>query len=264
MPAGRLTPSPLRWTKNFIFGGYLGEHLLPYRAKEPGIVILPLKNGELLSTEDASREVGLSDWWSEAESLWEENKKEGTIYSLSERIDFHNQLTAQLGKPGGYLVMYPKSGNNIAAAWVPVDGSLVDHKAYWMHTGSLAEARYLTGIFNSETLAERVRPLQAVGLFGARDFDKYVFAIEYGLYDDTDANHQELVRLVEHAEMVAAKVDLDGAKTFQAERKRIREAMDKDGVAADIESVVMRILPEFSLDDDEADESSPDPDSSLF
>ena len=160
--------------------------------------------------------------------------------------------------------MYPKSGNNIAAAWVPVDGSLVDHKAYWMHTGSLAEARYLTGIFNSETLAERVRPLQAVGLFGARDFDKYVFAIEYGLYDDTDVNHQELVRLVEHAEMVAAKVDLDGAKTFQAERKRIREAMDKDGVAADIESVVMRILPEFSLDDDEADESSPDPDSSLF
>lgn len=250
--------------QEFIFGGYLGEHLLPYRAKEPGMVILPLKNGELLSTEDASREVGLSDWWSEAESLWEENKKEGTIYSLSERIDFHNQLTAQLGKPGGYLVMYPKSGNNIAAAWVPVDGSLVDHKAYWMHTGSLAEARYLTGIFNSETLAERVRPLQAVGLFGARDFDKYVFAIEYGLYDDTDVNHQELVRLVEHAEMVAAKVDLDGAKTFQAERKRIREAMDKDGVAADIESVVMRILPEFSLDDDEADESSPDPDSSLF
>ena len=35
----------------------------------------------------------------------------------------------------------------------------------------LNEARYLTAILNSAALLERVKPLQTLGLFGARDFD---------------------------------------------------------------------------------------------
>lgn len=235
--------------EQFVFDGYLGEHLLPYRVSDPGTVVLPVKEGKILSAEDASREDGLSDWWNEAERHWDANKKPGTIDSLAERIDFHGQLSAELVGSEGYLVMYPKSGNNIAAAWTKSAGAIIDHKAYWMHTNSLCEARYLTGILNSQSLVERVRPLQAVGLFGARDFDKYVFAVQFGYYDDQNDQHLELARLVERAEEVAKTVELTGAKTFQAKRKSVREALGADGVADEIESVVESILPEISLEE---------------
>ena len=144
--------------------------------------------------------------------------------------------------------MYPKSGNNIAATYVEDDGrSVVDHSAYWMRAGSLAEARYLTGVLNSEAIVERVRPLQAVGLFGARHFDKYVFSIPFGLYDENDEAHVEFVGLVEQAEEVAAGVDLSGCRTFQAKRKAIRAAIDERGVGEQLEELALCILPEVTV-----------------
>jgi len=241
--------------EKFAFDGYLGEHLLPYRVLEPATVVLPIKDSRILSNEEASREQGLSEWWNEAERLWDEHKKPGTEDSLAERIDYHGQLSAELIGPEGYLVMYPKSGNNIAAAWVASHDAVVDHSAYWMHASSRNEARYLTGILNSTTLVDRIRPLQAVGLFGARHFDKYVFSVPYGRYDETDGRHQKLATLVERAEEVAAAVDVSSAKTFQAARKQVRGALVEDGIEAKIESMVEEILPEISIEEDELDNS---------
>lgn len=247
------TVDPIRAAvdEQFIFDGYLGEHLLPYRVRESGTVVLPVRDGKILSADDASREDGLSDWWNEAERLWDENKKPGTTDTLSQRIDYHGQLSAQLRNTEGYLVLYPSSGKSIAATWIKTTGAIIEHKAYWMHTNSLNEARYLTGILNSEALVERVRPLQSVGLFGARDFDKYVFAVPFGYYDDGNDQHLELAQLVERAEEVARVVDLTSANTFQAKRKLVREALIKDGVANAIEIVVESILPDISLEDNE-------------
>lgn len=234
--------------RRFVYRGYLGEHVLPYRTLEPGRVVLPVKDGALLTPEQALNEHGLSDWWRRAEDYWAERKKPGTKYDLAERIDFHGQLSAQIGVKATYFVLYPQSGNNLAAAYVSNDGhTCIEHKAYWMPTDSLSEARYLTGILNSTTLVERVRPLQAVGLFGARDFDKYVFSVPFGLFDAGNAQHVEFVSLVEQAEAIAAGVDLSGAKTFQAKRKAIRKALDADGVGAQLEELALSILPEIDL-----------------
>lgn len=252
----RVSPIAAAVDERFVYNGYLGEHLLPYRVDDPGTVVLPIKDNRILSAEEASREEGLSDWWNEAERLWDAHKKPGTDDLLAERIDYHNQLSAQLVEAGGYLVMYPKSGNNIAAAWVQNGGTVVDHKAYWMRTQSLQEARYITGILNSKTLVARVRPLQAVGLFGARDFDKYVFAVPFGHFDSSNEKHRDLVGLVENAEEIAATVDVSAAKTFQAARKLVHQALDGDGISSKIESVVEAILPEISLEEDESDENT--------
>lgn len=47
----------------------------------------------------------------------------------------------------------------------------------------LAEARYLTAIFNSDTLLELGCPPQARGEHNPRDFDKYVLRLPVPLYD---------------------------------------------------------------------------------
>lgn len=245
-----LEPISTTVSKDYVFDGYLGEHMLPYATLTPGKVILPLKNGELLPATTAVREPGLANWWNQAEMAWEENRLPHVKGSLAERIDFHGQLSAQLNVAGGYYVLYPSSGNTIAAAWIKNTGNIIiEHKAYWMHTTSIDEARYLTGIFNSTVLLDRVRPFQAVGLFGARDLDKYVFATPFGTYDPDDSDHAELVRLVEQAESIAQLVDTTGERTFQGKRKLVRKELEHDGISIDIESVVNRILPEVSLED---------------
>jgi hypothetical protein len=97
---------------------------------------------------------------------------------------------------------------------------------------SLSEGRFLTAILNSATLTERVRPLQSRGQFGARDFDKYVWNVPIPLYDGDVDIHVELPCLAEHAESVAAAVDVSGVR-FQAARGRVRHALEEDGVAAE-------------------------------
>lgn len=244
----RIDPIQEAVDRRFVFRGFLGEHLLPYRVLEPGRVVLPIKDSVLLTAEQAVNEPGLSEWWQKAEDCWNERKKPGTVYDLAERVDFHGQLSAQLRLDASYLVLYPQSGNNIAAAYVENDGhTLIEHKAYWMPTSSLGEARFLIGILNSQALVDRIRPLQAVGLFGARDFDKYLFSIPFGEFDEDDADHQDLVELVERAEQIAASVDLSGRRTFQAKRKAIRQALENDGVGRRLEAVALRILPTMEV-----------------
>src|SRR5699024_12662958 len=98
-----------------------------------------------------------------------------------------------------------------------------------MHTRSEAEARYITGILNSIALVERVRPLQAVGLFGARHFDKYVFSVPFGRYDRPDAKHLEFVTLVARAKEVDRPVVIWVARPFKAARKLVTRRLAPAG-----------------------------------
>jgi hypothetical protein len=99
---------------------------------------------------------------------------------------------------------------------------------------------YLTAILNSAALLERVKPLQTLGLFGARHFDKYVFAIPIPVYDSTYGDHQELVNLAREAESSAAGIDLDTTLGFKAARTVLRRALD--AVLSDIDVIVLRLI----------------------
>ncbi|OFL64110.1 Eco57I restriction-modification methylase domain-containing protein [Brevibacterium sp. HMSC063G07] len=253
-PWKSLAPISAAVGAEYVFDGVLGEHLMPYDSLPTERVVLPIRDDSLIPRDDAFRDPNIEPWWRTAEAHWDANKKPGTEETLAEHVDFLGQLSAQLGSSGGYLVLYPKSGNNIAASWIRNSArTMIDHQAYWMQTDSLLEARYLTGILNSQTLVERVRPFQAVGLFGARHFDKYVFSVPFDLFDHENDDHAQLVDLVSRAEEVASLTDVSGGKTFQAKRKLIRKALQKDGIAEKIEAVVNRILPELTLDDDVED-----------
>jgi hypothetical protein len=138
-------------------------------------------------------------------------------------------------------VVYSKSGAYLAAAVVTDRSAVIDHKLYWAPASGLDEARYLLAILNSSALTMAVRPMQARGEHNPRDFDKYVFQLPIPHYDPDDAAHARLVALADHAAHVASLTMLPDSR-FERQRKCIRDALERDGVATDIDAIVKTLL----------------------
>jgi SAM-dependent methyltransferase len=225
----------------FVRGIHLGETLLPYRMTAPLRAVLPVSSSEILSESAIQENDGLAEWWDQAEKIWKEHKAASDASTLRERINYHGQLAAQI-PTARHRVVYSKAGNMLAAGRVEDPSVLIDHKLYWAAVSSLAEAQYLTAILNSETLLERVKPLQALGLFGGRDFDKNVFNVPIPVYDSANASHVDLVQLAARAEEIALAANVEGVD-FKRARGVIRRQLVSEGIAADIEAVVARVVP---------------------
>src|SRR5262249_47305432 len=102
--------------------------------------------------------------------------------------------------------------------------------------------RYLTAILNSNVLTQMVRPLQARGEHNPRDFDKYIFQLPIPLYNSGSSEHRHLVELAERAEEAAAAVELTSGVSFQAQRRRVREALSRDGVGDELNNLTTALL----------------------
>jgi len=238
---------PLQGTleAEFVRPIHLGSTIVPFRALEPLSAIVPWDRSakRLLGAQDEAldRYPRLAEWWKEASALWE---RHGTPekYDLTRRIDYQRKLTRQL-PPSHHRVVYTKSGSRLAAARLSDSSAIVQEKLYWATTTSVEEAQYLCAILNSITVAERVAPYQSRGQFGARDFDLYVWYVAIPQYDPANETHRAVAALGQRAEEVAAKVDLAENINFQTGRRRVRETLDGDGIAAEIESAVTALLP---------------------
>ena len=183
---------------------------------------------------------GLAAWWRQAESVWEEHKGRNTLTLLGE-INFRNKLTLQF-PAAPHRVVYTKGGQYLAAARIDDQRVVIDHKLYWATASSLDEARYLTATLNSPALTKLVTPMMSRGEHNPRDFDKQVWRLPVPIYDPADNAHLELVKLAEQAEQIAAQVDVDGIKTFQAQRRLIRHELETLQIADAIDTVVMGLV----------------------
>jgi hypothetical protein len=227
----------------FIVPLYLGECILPFRCLAPQPAVIPWDGHRLLDTGDVElgRHPGLADWWHKAEVTWEQHRRGGSRrLSLMQRLNYQRAVTQQFPIPE-YRVAYNASGSYLAAAMVTETSAVIEHKLYWGSAASHAEARYLTAILNSTILTMAVRPMQARGEHNPRDFDKYIFQLPIPQYDPGDSAHARLVALAERAENVAAGRTLPEVR-FELQRKHIREALDRDGVGADINAIVKALL----------------------
>ncbi|MQA85926.1 MAG: hypothetical protein GEV03_15195 [Streptosporangiales bacterium] len=227
----------------FIRPLYLGDSILPFRCLKPFEAVIPWDGQRLLHGEDERLDLypGLAEWWRTAEIVWSQNRSTERL-SLLERLDYRHGVSQQF-PAADHRVVYGKSGMYIAATIVSDRTAVIDHKLYWGAAASINEARFLTAILNSTVLTIAVRHLQARGEHNPRDFDKYIFQLPIPLYDPGDAAHQQLVALAAWAEHVAASVVLPD-KRFEAQRRRIREALAEDGVAAEIDAIVKTLLAE--------------------
>lgn len=228
----------------FIHPVYLGETIAPFLNLARRRAVLPFRSGDskILPKSEVAEYPGLANWWDAAESTWDENKVDGDEDDFITRIDYHRQLSAQL--PLAPLrVVYTASGNTLAASLIRDADAVIEHKLYWCPVSSEAEGHYLCAIINSVMVLERVKPLQALGLFGGRDWDKNIFAAVFPTFDPANDLHAKIAGLGERAEKVAQAIDVSGASTFQAVRKTVRAALTKDGVAKDIEVAVTELIP---------------------
>lgn len=230
-----------------VFPTHLGETTLPFRLWEPLTAVLPANKSGVMEETELLAAPTINKWWTEVSSAWEANKQRSTKLSLLENINYSNKLSSQFPIPP-LRVVYSKAGSILTAAILDDTEAIIDHKLYWAEVKSRSEADYLAAILNSSALLERVRPLQAVGLFGPRDFDKHIFDIPIPLFDATNSLHQRLAELGLEAEELAATVDT-GALKFQGARKRIRKALDEAGVSAKINEAVLELIPLEAVED---------------
>lgn len=221
---------------------HVGMTILPYRALEPLVAVIPWDGTRLLSGshEQLAAYPALSEWWLHAEDVWMKNRSKASTLSLLDQMNYRNKLTQQFPIPE-HRIVYSKSGMYLAASVVS-GNAIIDHKLYWATASSLEEAHYLAGILNSEVVTQRVRPLQARGEHNPRDFDKYVWQLPIPIFDPDDNQHKELSHLAAKAEEIAANVELPTGKRFEKLRKLVRETVAASTVGVQIEYVVAELL----------------------
>ena len=228
--------------RQFVVDVHLGETVVPYRLLEPLKAVLPVTDTGLLTPAQVEDHTALASWWRTVEQVWEQHRSAADSTALLDRIDFHGQLAAQYPS-ARHRVVYTASGNTLAAARISDPRAVIEHKLYWAAVGSEDEGRYLTAVLNSDVVMDRVKPLQALGLFGGRDFDKNVFSVPIPAWDRNDSAHREVADLAAAAETAAASVTFDPAWKFQRARTAVRDELRRLGLHERIEDAVGRVVP---------------------
>jgi SAM-dependent methyltransferase len=242
LPWKRLSALQGAVEEEFVRPVHLGSTLLPFCLLKPWFGIVPWDGSTLLDSADPHLDAfpGLADWWTRAEAVWDENKGESNL-TLLEQIDFRSKLSLQF-PVASHRVLYTASGQYLAAARIDDPRVVIDKSLYAAAAGSLDEARFLSATLNSTTLAKLAAPLQPRGEHNPRHFDKLIWRLPIPLFDPADDVHRQLVELAAKAEALAAATDVTGKRTFQAQRRLIREELARVGIAAAIDALVLRLL----------------------
>lgn len=229
--------------EQFVRPMHLGATIVAFRAREPELAIVPWAGGRLLDGLDAELDEyeGLATWWRRAEQVWNRNRATGSSLSLRERNDFQRGLSRQF-PISEHRVVYAASGQHLAACRLHDQRAVVEHALYWAPMASAAEARYVVALLNSRALADAVAPLQARGQHNPRHFDLHVFALPFPAFDGNEELHVAIANLAERAEHVASDVALDPKWQFQKCRRIVREALQEEGVAGDIDVAVADLI----------------------
>jgi len=221
----------------------LGESIAPYRMLDSVLAVIPWdEQGQRQLDAAGAQAAGrrhLAAWLREAEARWSSSAP-GKM-TLIQQFDYFGKLSAQF--PIAPLrVMFAASGTLPAAAVVRNTDAVAEHKLYWAPVETVGEANYLAAILNSETARERVQHLQSRGQWGARDFDKVMLTLPIPRFDRSVAVHAALATAGARAERLAAAVELAEGVKFVRARQHIRAALEVDGIAGEIDSLVADLL----------------------
>lgn len=225
----------------FVHEAHMGSTVVPYRLLEPWLAAVPVTQGKPLAvgSDALAAYPHMNGWWGRAETEWAKHNKLGGGLALIDQVNYRHSLEAQFPLLG-HRVIYTASGARLAAARLANADCLVDYTLYWAAVGSADEARYLTAVLNSDVVAERVRPLQSVGQFGPRHFDKYVWTLDIPEYQPADPVHAGLASAAAAAEATVAALALPAR--FQAARKVARAAVAGTPAASEIEALAAELL----------------------
>ena len=116
--------------------------------------------------------------------------------NLSERIDYHRELTSQLEwqkAPGERptRLVYTSAGQPTAAILTD-NAALVENVLFWIPCRNIDEANYLLAIINSTALYKTVANLMPKGQFGARHLHKHLWKLPIPEYDKEKKLHSTI------------------------------------------------------------------------
>ena len=248
LPWKELDPRTGDIPKAWIIPLLTSKHLLPFAVSPQGSeqVVIPLdKNGYLLSHKTAR----LEPFWAELDDLYHELRSQGqnTPQTLLARIDYNNGLTVQLPlrKFERRLVVYPKSGDIMRACRLTEDRMILQDTTYRHLAETIEEAAFLIAVLNAPALTAAF----AQSRTSQRDFHKNPWkSVPIPQFNPANATHRELAALANQAEdtvrtMVAEAGD-NWPKGQVAASKRIRQQLEVNGIAGEIDAQVAKILPD--------------------
>lgn len=224
----------------------LGESIAPFRLLDAALAVIPTAGQRILDADEAAS-LGyrhLAGWLRDTEAKWAANASKGNNgrprMTLRQQIDHMRKLSQQLSATGP-KVAYTKAGTRLSAVVVEDPTIVIDHMAYWAPARSLEEGRYLCVIVNSDTVLERVIPMQPRGWRDPRHFDNLVWELPIPEYDGGIELHRQLAAAGAEAERIAAAVALPEGD-FRRKRRAIRDALAATGHAAHMEELVGALL----------------------
>jgi len=234
----------------FLYRVVTGSEMIPFGLLDTNLTILPIEpSGDkyrIVEKNEAERRAfpHLAKWLGSAEKTWAEKResklKGPTIYKW---IDYRRKLTEQSSKKR-YVVLYEAVGTYLVATVVDkrktlietpagkvnTTGTLIDYSTIYYETNDSDEAQYLCAIFNSKTMDDLIKPMQATGLFGPRNIWKKVLELPITKFNPKNELHSRLAELGKECERtVQRSVDeLSKQHNIGKIRSLVRKSLAKE------------------------------------
>jgi hypothetical protein len=218
--------------RELLYRTALSKHILPFYVEEDlPWIILPLlppasgKDAPVLADSAALNKAGFrggAAWFSKADQVWRNYRREKKNMDLQERLNYQNGLTKQI-KRKKWIIEFIKSGTNISSATIANhDSYFSDYTNYWYSTNDHEEADYLVGIFNSSIVNFAIKPFQTTGALGERDICKTLLELPIPRFEAKNSLHAEIAAESATAhELVVAAAQKGALQGSLAVRRRI-------------------------------------------
>lgn len=226
----------------FVFDMYTSSTILPFRPLNPDKTIMPVHEGEVLSSSNSQNQLwpNFARWWAQANSTWNEFRGSQKM-DLEERINYQNTLVNQFPLPARRIV-YTTSGTNLTAAVIENESSIIESNLYWAACPNILEADYLSAILNSNVANDGVKPMQAKGNFGPRHFHLHIWKLPFPEFDPQNELHLKVSDLGRTARELVGELELPLEKGHVALRKLVNEHLIENGIQNCIDSEVKHLL----------------------
>ena len=185
---------------DLLFDVLISNLLTPFDMAQPLKALLPIRKDATASWEMLDS-VSIAAKGSAAVSAFRDMSRaigeNATTQALWDLINTRGKLVQQVIEPGGYLVFTGTSGALVcsafaATAFYNLDRLIVDQTLNWAKVATEEQAIYLTGLFNSEAINEKISTFQPEGAFGKRHIHSLPFAITPP-YNSDEAIHRDVV-----------------------------------------------------------------------
>ena len=232
--------------RQFIKQTVFSRLLLPFGTNGHSHIIAPFAadGASLLETlPKGSDSENFRQYWDIANRKYREHTSGRPPNTLTDRVDWLGNLSAQLGKSQPAKVIYNASGNNLVAAIIGND-QITSHSTYWAAFDDPDQAHYLSAILNAGCLQQFFREACR-----ASDRGYMLLPVQNLPIPAFDAGNEHHANLATQSQLAHQRVAALVAEQVSGRRKINRNDVLRDGamqpILAAIDQAVQAILPDY-------------------